>query len=142
MKALLCICLMSASVGCSAEAREFDWSLLEGHWAESTGGQYACRPGSLGHRFAVSPDKTQLTFHLNKEFRQPEGQRAIKEYTADILSATDNSLMIKYSLDMPGMTEETSEWELRFIGPGAYRWRPASWPADRYNAVIGVQCSP
>jgi len=134
MKVQLYVCLVVASISGAAHAQEFDWTLLNGRWAESTGGQYGCRPDNLGHRFVVSPDKKQLTFQLSKKWKNPAGQE-IGQYTASILSAADNSLMIRYSPDLPGMTAETLEWELRFIGPGAYRWRPASWPADRYNAV-------
>ena len=139
MKVQLFTCLAIASMSGSAHAQDFDWAVLDGQWAESTGGQYGCRSDNLGHRFVVSPDKKQLTFQLTRKWMNPAGQE-IEQYTASILSAEANSLMIKYSPDLPGMTAETLEWELRFIGPGTYRWRLASWPADRYNAVIGVKC--
>ncbi len=33
------------------------------------------------------------------------------------------------------------EWEMRFIGPGTYRWRSTAWQEGQYNTVIGVKCA-
>lgn len=139
MKPRTFVFLLATVIAAPADAAEFDWTLLAGRWGESTGGQFACGPDAAGHRFVVSPDRKKLVFQLSKPWTNPAGQE-VRQITATILDASDHSLMIRYSADLPGMTPGTLEWELRFLGRGAYRWRPAAWEPGRYNVVIGVRC--
>ncbi len=124
----------------TASAREFNWKLLEGKWAESTKNQFGCRPDNLHQTFLVSADRKTLTLKNDRRWKIGTGAE-VSEYTATILKADGNSIFIKYGPELQGIPPEFREWEMRFIGPGTYRWRAASWGQDEYNNVIGVKCS-
>lgn len=134
---ILSLCLGLASA--PTVAQTFDWSLLAGEWAESTRHQFGCRPDNLHHEFVVSPDRKQITFKLDRLWKIATGQE-LREYSASVVSARPNVLVIRYGSELGSMAEGMREWELRFIGPGTYRWRSTAWPAGHYNDVIGVKC--
>lgn len=118
----------------------FDWSLLQGKWAESTDHQFGCRPENVHQWLTVSDDKTTLTFKNDRKWTIGSGQ-TVEKYSASILRSSQNVLIIRYGSDLPDVPEEFREWELRFIGPGTYRWRATSWKPGVYNDVIGVKCA-
>ncbi|CAG0931802.1 hypothetical protein RHDC3_01996 [Rhodocyclaceae bacterium] len=127
-----------------AQAREihapaFDWSLLSGTWAESTEHQFGCRSGNLRFRFVISDDKKLITFKLDRKWKIGNGSE-VEEYSALVLEQSSNALVIRYGDELGNLSEAMREWELRFIGPGTYRWRSTKWQADQYNNVIGVKC--
>jgi hypothetical protein len=124
----------------NARAQEFDWKLLEGKWAESTAQTFGCRPENLHQFLQVSADRKTLTFNNDRKWKVGSGQE-LERYSAAILRTSPNMIIIKYGPDLPGIPEEYRQWEMRFIGPGTYRWRAASWPEGQYNDVVGVKCS-
>lgn len=128
------ICGTSASY-----AQTFDWKLLEGEWAESTEHRFGCRADNLHHRFLVSPDNKTITFKLDRKWKIGTGDE-VTEYGASVLQSSENTLIIRYGSELKGIPDEYRQWELRFIGPGTYRWRATSWRTDQYNEVIGVKC--
>jgi hypothetical protein len=123
-----------------AVAQEFNWKLLEGKWAESTKHQFGCRPDNLHQTFTVSADRKTLTLNNDRRWKIGTGVE-VTQYTATIVKAEAYSLFIKYGPELQGIPPEFREWEMRFIGPGTYRWRAASWGKDEYNSVIGVKCA-
>jgi len=125
----------------TTSAQSFDWSLLQGEWAESTKNQFGCRPDNLHHRFEVSADKKSIVFKLDRKWRIGTGKE-VERYAATIKKVGPNALVISYGPELGEMSAEMKEWELRFIGPGTYRWRSTSWPEGKYNTVIGVKCGP
>jgi hypothetical protein len=118
----------------------FNWSLLNGNWAESTRHQFGCRDDNLHQRFEVSPDKKTLIFRNDRKWKIGTGQE-VEQYSASIVRASPNVLIIRYGPDLPDVPDEMREWEMRFIGPGTYRWRATAWREGAYNTVIGVKCS-
>jgi hypothetical protein len=134
----LVVLILSAG-GISAAAEGFDWKLLEGEWAESVESNFGCRPDNLHHRFQVSPDRKSLIFKLDRKWTIGTGQE-VEQYAARIVRSEDNALVIRYGPELPGLSEEMREWEMRFVGPSTYRWRSTSWKAGQYNQVIGVKC--
>ena len=118
----------------------FDWSLLQGKWAESTDHLFGCRPENLHQWLTVSGDKKTLTFKNDRKWKVGSGQ-TVEQYAASILRSSPNVLIIRYGSDLPDIPEEFREWELRFIGPGTYRWRATSWQPGVFNEVIGVKCA-
>lgn len=123
----------------AAGAEEFNWKLLEGKWAESTEHRFGCRPDNLHQTFEVSADRKTLTLKNDRRWKINSGTD-VTEYSAEILRAQGNSLLISYGPEMKGIPPEYRDWEMRFIGPGTYRWRAASWAQDDFNDVIGVKC--
>lgn len=117
----------------------FDWSLLQGKWAESTRHQFGCRPDNVHQRFIVSEDRKTITFKNDRVWKIGTGQQ-VEQYSAAILRASPDVLIIRYGY-LPGIPDEMREWEMRFIGPGTYRWRATAWNEGEYNEVIGVKCS-
>ena len=97
----------------------FNWSLLDGEWAESAEHQFGCRSENLHHKFIVSADRKQLTFKLDRKWKIGTGQE-VEQYAAMVLRSSPNVLVIQYGPELPGLSEEMREWELRFIGPGTY----------------------
>ena len=138
MRHYLAIVLIVASS--TATAQEFNWKLLEGKWAESTKHQFGCRPDNLHQTFEVSPDRKTLKLKNDRRWKIGTGAE-VTEYSAAILRSQENSLIIKYGPELQGIPPEYREWEMRFIGPGTYRWRAASWGSDEFNDVIGVKCA-
>lgn len=124
-----------------ALGQDFDWKLLEGQWAESTKHQFGCRSENLHQTFEVSADKRTLTLKNDRRWRIGTGED-VTEYKASILRVLGNSLFIKYGPELQGIPPEYREWEMRFIGPGTYRWRALVWAPDEFNEVIGVKCVP
>ena len=118
----------------------FDWSLLQGKWAESTEHQFGCRAENVNQWLTVSDDKKILTFNNDRKWKIGSGQ-VVEKYTASIIRSSTNVLVIRYGDDLPDIPDEFREWEMRFIGPGTYRWRATTWPHGTYNDVIGVKCS-
>lgn len=138
--AILSLAITVALTSTTACARNtFDWSLLQGKWAESSENKFACRPDNLHQQFEVSADRKTLVFKNDRKWRMGKGPE-IEKYSAAIVSHAPNVLVIKYGSDLKDIPEKYREWEIRFIGPGTYRWRATSWPVDRYNDVIGVKC--
>ena len=133
------VALIFGAGGISALAQNFDWKLLEGEWAESVESKFGCRADNVHHRFQVSPDRKSLTFKLDRKWNIGTGQE-VEQYAAHIVRSEENALVIRYGPELPGLSEEMREWELRFIGPSTYRWRSTSWKAGQYNQVIGVKC--
>ena len=125
----------------AATAQEFDWQMLAGNWAESTDHNFGCRPDNVHQQLIVSPDRKTLTFKNDRNWKIA-GDTEVREYKAQILRTQDRSLFIKYGPELGDIPAEYREWEMRFIGPGTYRWRPLSWPSGRFNTVIGVKCDP
>ncbi|WP_034351400.1 hypothetical protein [Herbaspirillum sp. GW103] len=80
-----------------------------------------------------------LFFENDRKWKSSNGQE-LERYSATIISSSPNVLIIKYNADLTGIPEQYREWEMRFIGPGTYRWRSTSWPIGTYNDVIGVLC--
>jgi hypothetical protein len=126
-------------LGFGAGAQTFDWSLLKGIWAESAENKFGCSSDNVHQTFDVSTDRKTLTFINDRKWRLDNGEELVR-YSATIVSAAPNVLVIKYGNELKDMPDEYREWEMRFIGPGTYRWRATSWPQGRYNAVIGVKC--
>ena len=120
-------------------AQAFDWALLQGQWAEATRHQFGCRAENLHHKFVVSPDKKRVTFKLDRKWKIGTGKE-VEEYSASVVREQPNVIVIKYSPELQGIPDEMREWEMRFIGPGTYRWRATAWPEGQYNEVIGVKC--
>ena len=131
-----CLVAIASSAAC---AQGFDWKLLEGKWAESTNHQFGCRTENLHQRFEISADRKTLVFKNDRRWRIGTGKE-VTEYTASIVRAQGRSLFIKYGPELEGIPAEYREWEMRFIGPGTYRWRAQSWGQDEFNNVIGVKC--
>ncbi|QAU34672.1 hypothetical protein [Janthinobacterium sp. 17J80-10] len=132
--ALALLCVTQTTI-----AQNFDWALLQGQWAESTDNKFGCRPDNLHHRFEASNDKKSLNFMLDRKWKVGTGKE-VTQYSASILKAEANVLVISYGKDIGDLPPAMAEWELRFIGPGTYRWRSTSWPEGQYNTVIGVKC--
>ncbi len=143
MKENLSLCVAVTIALCSTVARAqttFDWSLLEGKWAESSEHKYGCRPDNVHQQFEVSTDRKTLVLRNDRKWRMDNGQE-IERYSATIISHAPNVLVIKYGPELKDIPDEYREWEMRFIGPGTYRWRASAWPVGRYNNVIGVKCA-
>lgn len=131
---------LASAVPAQSDITSFDWSLLQGKWAESTRHQFGCRSDNVHQWFIVSEDKKTITFKNDRAWKIGTGQE-LEQYSAAILRTAPNILIIRYDLDLPGIPEEMREWEMRFIGPGTYRWRATAWRESQYNEVIGVKCS-
>lgn len=137
---LLLVPLVAGAVPSRDVTPGFDWALLKGKWAESVRHQFGCTPENLHQWFTVSDDRKTLTFHNDRKWTIGTGQQ-VERYSADILRAAPNVLVIRYGSALAGIPDDMREWEMRFIGPGAYRWRAMVWREGEYNDVIGVRCS-
>lgn len=122
-----------------AQAQTFDDFVLLGAWSESVDAGFTCKPGDLRQQFELSADRKTLTFH-NDEARAMSNGKVLKSYTATVLREERHALFIRYNKDVGGTEPGLEEWEMRFIGPSAYRWRATAWNPGRYNTVIGVRC--
>jgi hypothetical protein len=123
----------------NTHGQTFDWSLLSGKWAESAEAKYGCRPDNVHQTFSVSADKKKITFVLDRKWKI--GTEELSEYSATIVSSAPSVLVIRYGEELKDIPQEMREWEMRFIGPGTYRWRATAWREGVYNQVIGVRCS-
>lgn len=132
-------CAVPALACTGACAQAFDTGLLAGQWAESVNNQFACRPGNVHHRFVLSADRKHLSFRLDRAWRI--GGQEVREYGAQVLREEPSMLVIRYDDTVTGIPAGMREWELLFIGPGAYRWRATFWRRGEYNDVIGVRCA-
>lgn len=130
--------LVPAAGYAQSKSERFDWSLLNGKWAESADHAYGCRPDNLHFKFDVSADKKRITFKLDR--RWPIAGQEVSEYSANVVEANGRMLVIRYGQELTKIPAEMREWEVLFIGPGTYRWRATAWPAGQYNTVIGVKC--
>ena len=137
---LIVLPLQASAIPAQDGTSGFDWSLLQGKWAESTNHQFGCRPENLHQWLIVSEDKKTITFKNDRKWEIGTGQR-VEKYSASILRSSANVLVIRYSSDLAGIPDKMREWEMRFIGPGTYRWRATAWREGEYNEVIGVKCS-
>jgi hypothetical protein len=132
--------IAAALSSASAFAQDtFDWSLLDGNWAESTEHQFGCRQDNLHQHVNVSADRKTLVFKNDRKWLIADGQE-VESYAAAIVSQAPNVLVIRYGPELKDIPDEYREWEMRFIGPGTYRWRATGWPKGTYNDVIGVKC--
>ena len=127
-----------AALSLGASAQEFEWSLLDGKWAESANHLFGCRPDNVHQRLEVSPDRKTLKFQNDRPWKIAGAE--VREYSAAVVKAQGRSLFIKYGPELKGIPAEYREWEMRFIGPGTYRWRAVNWAQDEFNNVIGVRC--
>lgn len=121
------------------QPQPFDWSLLDGHWAESTRHQFACRPDNVHFRIVVSPDRRRLTFKLDRP-TDLGGGKEVREYGAEIRRAESHSIFLRYDKENVYLVAADGEWELRFLGPGVYRTGFTGWDKGTYNNVVGVRC--
>jgi hypothetical protein len=137
-RSLLIVAFVTCSLGGGAQG--FDWKLLDGNWAESTDHQYGCLAQNLHQRFELSADKKTLKFK-NDRIWKIGASAEIREYSAVVVKAQDKSLFIKYAAELQDIPPEYREWEMRFIGPGTYRWRALHWAPNEFNNVIGVKCN-
>jgi hypothetical protein len=132
---------VAGALMCSnAASTSFDWTLLQGRWAESSDHAFACRQDNVHFRFETNADRTRVTFRLDRPW--PIAGKQVTEYSAAIVEASGRMLVIRYGPELDGTAPEMREWELLFIGPGVYRWRATSWRSGSYNNVIGVRCPP
>jgi hypothetical protein len=74
----------------------------------------------------LSADKKTLKFK-NDRIWKVGADSEIREYSAVVVRAQDKSLFIKYTAELQGIPSDYREWEMRFIGPGTYRWRALHW---------------
>jgi hypothetical protein len=115
----------------------FDASQLSGEWSEVVAPKYACGSDSPRVRFTLSKDRKKLLFQLDRKILLTSGKES-DQYDAEILREDANALFIRYP--DPDLKREMAEWEMRFIGPSAYRWRSLSWKEGVFNGVIGIRC--
>lgn len=139
MLARVAITACLAAISLASHAQNFDWKLLDGKWAESTNHQFGCRAENLHQRFELSADRRTLKFMNDRAWKIGNGTE-VKEYSAAVIRAQGKSLFIKYGPELQGIPPEYREWEMRFIGPGTYRWRATAWAPDEFNNVVGVKC--
>lgn len=118
----------------------FDPAQLAGGWSENASNEIACTPDNVRIRFAFDLDRRRLEFRLDR--LQKLGDReAADRYSAQILSATPNTLIIRYDNEQrTTMAGRPLEWELSVVAPGVYRWRATDWPRHEVNAVVGIRC--
>jgi hypothetical protein len=133
------LALIAILLASSVQAQQFDWSLLEGKWAESTRNAYGCRKDNVHNTFVISEDKKRITFKLDRLWKIGNGKE-VREYSAAVVGEGENYLVIKYGDDLSDVSNEMREWEMLFLGPNTYRWRATSWPLAQYNNVVGVKC--
>ena len=123
-------------------AEEFDRASLDGMWAESVSGSFACRPDNLHHRLVLSDDMKTLTFKLDRPWKLVGTGKVVEQYSATVTRMSSRSLFIRYDTDAgTAATDYPKEWELRIVGPGVYRWRSTDWKPEQFNSVIGVKCA-
>jgi hypothetical protein len=122
-----------------AHAQPFDRAMLQGVWAESADAQFACVPSNVRTRLSLSDDGKTLVFELDRKWVLSSGKE-VQTYSATVVHAEPHALVIRYNADAGTAPPDAQEWEMRFLGPGTYRWRSTAWPQGRYNTVIGVKC--
>lgn len=135
----LAIAALVACVSHAAQAQSFDRSMLQGLWAESVDAQYACVPSNLHTRLSLSEDGKTLVFELDRKWKLSSGKE-VQSYSASVIRSEPRVLFIRYNADAGAAPPDQQEWEMRFLGPGTYRWRSTAWPEGRYNTVVGVKC--
>ena len=118
----------------------FEPAQLAGVWAENASNEIACAPDKLKFRFALDTVHQRLEIRLDR--LQKLGDReAADRYSAQILSATPNSLTIRYDNEQRvTLTGKAVEWELTVVAPGIYRWRATDWGRHEVNPVVGIRC--
>jgi hypothetical protein len=118
----------------------FDPAQLAGVWTENASNEIACAPGKLQFRFGLDPVRQRLEIRLDRLQRLGD-REAADRYSAQILSATPNSLTIRYDNEQRvTMSGKTVEWELSVVAPGVYRWRATDWAGHEVNTVVGIRC--
>jgi hypothetical protein len=133
--------LLLAVPAAGAEAPfPFDLAQVEGRWAENFNTEPACGPDSLHFRFDVSAERKRLTLVFDRRSVTALGET--DRVSADILSATPRSLVIRYDNEQRlTRLRKPLEWELTIVAPGVYRWRATDWEPNEVNTVVGVRCS-
>lgn len=148
MRTLLCRLLAATLLFASPLSRAalgpasfpFDPAQLAGVWTENASNEIACAPGKVQFRFQLDPVRQRLDIHLDR--LQKLGDReAADRYSAQIISATPNTLIIRYDNEQRlTMAGKTVEWELSVVAPGIYRWRATDWQRHEVNSVVGIRC--
>lgn len=147
MRTLLCRLLAATLLTASPLSRAalgpagfpFDPAQLAGVWTENASNEIACAPGKLQFRFRL--DTTRQRLEIRADRPQKLGDREADRYSAQILSATPNSLIIRYDNEQRvTMAGKMVEWELSVVAPGIYRWRATDWPRHEVNTVVGIRC--
>lgn len=135
--------LIASSVAQAAvgpAAFPFDPAQLAGTWTESASNEVACAPGNIQMRIELDIPRQRIEFRLDR-LRKLGDREAADRYSAQILSATPNSLIIRYDNEQRvTMSGKTVEWELTVVAPGIYRWRATDWARHEVNAVVGIRC--
>ncbi|TXH07207.1 MAG: hypothetical protein E6R09_00515 [Rhodocyclaceae bacterium] len=118
----------------------FDPAQLAGVWTENASNEIACAPDKLQFRFRLDTTRQRLDILLDR--LQKLGDReAADRYSAQILSATANTLIIRYDNEQRvTMAGKPVEWELSVVAPGIYRWRATDWQRHEVNSVVGIRC--
>jgi hypothetical protein len=89
----------------------------------------------------LSKDGKRFNVQLDRAWKLDAGPTT-DHYAADILSATDRTLVIRYDSETRlRRSGQPVEWELAIVAPGVYRWRETEWPAGTVNTVVGLRCS-
>ncbi|MEW5704078.1 MAG: tRNA (guanosine(46)-N7)-methyltransferase TrmB [Pseudomonadota bacterium] len=90
--------------------------------------------GSVGRVFLLFPDPWPKKRHHKRRFVTPENldvlARVMRE-GAELRLATDDPDYVRWML-RHALAHPDFAWEAK--GPGAFRQRPADWPATRYEA--------
>jgi hypothetical protein len=123
----LALLLCASATGFSAQPSfPFDVAQIAGQWAENFNTDEACGASNLHFRFDRSVTALGETDRVS----------------ADILSATPRSLVIRYDNEKRlSRLRKPLEWELTVVAPGLYRWRATDWQEGEVNTVVGVRCS-
>ena len=125
----------------SAQAEEFDRSLLSGLWAENANTRLACAPEELHVRYELSADGKGLIIKFDRKEKINSG-KTVEQFSATVLRSDAHTLVIRYNADAGDFGPNyPKEWEMVFVAPGVYRWRATDWPEGRVNAVVGIRCS-
>jgi hypothetical protein len=135
----LVISVLAVLCAHAVHAQAFDRSMLQGLWAESSNAAFACVPSNLHTLLSLSEDGKTLTFKLDRKWKLSWGKE-VEQYSATVVRSEERMLVIRYNPDAGTPPPDHQEWEMRFLGPGTYRWRSTAWPGGRYNTVIGVKC--
>ncbi len=140
LAATLLVASSLARAALDPAAFPFDPAQLAGVWTENASNEVACTPGKAQFRFRLDPLRQRLEIRLDR--LQKLGDReAADRYSAQILSATPNSLIIRYDNEQRvTMSGKTVEWELTVVAPGIYRWRATDWARHEVNPVVGIRC--
>jgi len=140
LAATLLLASPMASAALGPKAFAFDPAQLAGTWTESASNDLACAPGNMQIRIGLDIPRQRIEFRLDR-LRKLGDREAADRYSAQILAATPNSLIIRYDNEQRvTMSGKAVEWELTVVAPGIYRWRATDWARHEVNAVVGIRC--